>query len=206
MANYIVDFKPIKFTYQSLVDATINYIVTNCYNISNYNNLPDYLRPGWVYKIYLDHTYDGLHSRVQYRYDPYCQITVVNPIQQYSRNIVESDLINFLETVGITNFNQTIDFNMNLSFFVQNLLSFVSSKLKFVASEAVFAIGNTVDSEKYLIYLHENPISISHKYILPNEMEILKADDMYKLIEILYSNLLKISSYHIEYQYSANLP
>ena len=206
MIDYVVDFKPVKFTYQSLVDATVNYIMTHCYNISNYGDLPAYMRPGWVYKVYLDHAWSGTWSRVKYRYDPYYQIVIVNPIQQYSRSVVESDLTNFLKSVGITNFNQVIDFNMNLSFFVQNLLSFVSSKLKYVASEAVFAIGNHVDSIRYLIYLHDNPISISHKYTLPSEMEIIKADDMYKLIEFLYSNLLTISSHHIKYQYSANTP
>ena len=126
-------------TYQNIVDTVKTWIKSNCSNITKFSEIPNVFKSGYT-------------TTVQYAGDatsPSKYTTKIsgNAVSQVATTTVDTDMTNFLTSIGVTNTSKTIPASEFMDF-VENMVSFCSTKLAYSISQ--------YSTNKYLIYTTAN--------------------------------------------------
>lgn len=157
-------------TYQTLVDVVKNYIKTNCVNISNFASINSTMKAGYSTSATISSSGAGYTSNYT--------CTISKAVSQVSSSTVDTDMTNFLTTIGVSNkLSSNIAEGEFIKFF-NNMMSFCSTKLG-------FATGQFTTS-KYLIY-NTSATTYSSTVTINNDTarQIVKASDITSITNII---------------------
>lgn len=154
-------------TYQNIVDTVKTWIKANCVNITNYAGMSACVKNGYSYQI---------GSSGSSAYIETAKASLSSQIIQLSASIVDSDMSNFLISVGASSFLNTNVSQDNFFKFISDMVCFCGTKLAYATSQSNNSSTSTV---RYLIY---NNLNSTYNYKInivqsSATTEILKAND-----------------------------
>lgn len=122
-------------TYENIVNVVKNWVKTNCTNITNFAGIPAVFKSGYT-------------TTVQYAGDatsPSKYTTAIsgNAVASVASSTVDTDMTNFLISVGVSNISSKIP-DAEFLDFMKNMVVFCSTKISYVTSQ--------YSTNKYLIY------------------------------------------------------
>ena len=125
-------------TYKQMSDTVSSWIKSNCSNISNYASINSCCKPGYSYSVYTN----------EFRMVENATASITSSLKQINSSVVDSQLSQFLSSIGISNINAIVPEN-NFYTLINDLVAFCTSKLKFIVSQSN---NNTNSAVKYLVY------------------------------------------------------
>lgn len=176
-------------TYRDLKDIVVNWIITNCSNITDYDGMHDCVKNGMTFKI-------GEHKGNSYK--EVVTYTIQSPLNgPTSITTVNNDMDLFYSSIGSP--DGEIPENKFYEY-INDLVLFCCTKLGFITSQYANGVNNTVnptDNVKYLIYFQENNDFSNKIYIDSSSLNsyIIKAKDANMLWKNIIDMLTKINGY-----------
>ena len=179
-----------KITYQTIVNQVKNWIKANCKNINNYGSISAQFKPDWgkTETVLSGSGYTGTSN-----------ISIINDtaINSVSASIVDTDMTNFLNTLGLKDkLNNTIT-EPDFYHFIQDMISFMCTK-------CAFATSQYAQSERHLIYKNSNTtFNTTYTMSFINGADIINAKDvtdiMKTMIDVVHQT---IRCHHCRYTLS----
>lgn len=175
-------------TFQELVNETKNYIKANCMNIANYAAIATQLKSGYK----LTERIGGQYTAGSVNYY-YTNIDIVeNMVSQVSAGTVDTDMTNYLTSIGRTNLSAIIPETEVLQF-IEELMVFAYNHCWFITSQYT---PNSI-----LIYGSNTSVAPLPK----TYFNLIRASDMLQLINNFTTNI-KVVARHLtaKYRYTWN--
>lgn len=156
-------------TYQNIVDEVKKWIKANCTNITNYAGIPSVFKSG--YSLKTKFAGDDAGKALSY----HTATLTGNAVPSVTASTVDTDMTNFLKTIGVTDASATIKPAEFLDF-MEDMISFCSTKLAYSTSQ--------FSTNKYLIYATANTSYINTRTISDtNNYKLSMAEDVNNLID-----------------------
>ena len=161
-------------TYRTIVDLVKKFIKENCSNITNYSGINASFKNGYT-KTY---TLDGGNSAAT---SYYTDTLTANGVSEVSTSTVDTDMNNFLNTIGLTNL---LDNNITDSEF----LDFINNIIIFASTKMTFRVSQLAQSTIYLVYDTDNKTYSNTEMIEKGHMyKIIEASDAIEIFENLFN-------------------
>ena len=186
-------------TYQSLIDEVKTFFKTNCVNISNYNSIPDCYKEGFS-KLLWNYSFVGSGNRPGTKRCT-ATLTINNPVPRVNTETVDTNLQQFLTSIGLSDTSTMID-STNLLNFLQNLVVFFTSKTGFAMG--LNNAPNACDSKIY-VYIPTNPIKGTTKTLTESKPDdcIANVPQVKTITSTLVDTILQgVSIYPIKYNFT----
>lgn len=172
-------------TYNEIIEAVKNYIKTNCTNIANYSSIPACFKSGYTAsgQIAGNATANSTYS-----------VSITKAVAQVNDSTVDTDMTNFINSLGLGNKLTTNCSANNFFNFMNNMISFCSTKLAFATSQ--------YSTNKYLIY-YTNNSSYKDVYNIEEEkiIRLIYASDIHQMLNAVF-NIAKQNIRNVPCTYS----
>lgn len=193
-------------SYESLKNTVIDWLKSNCKNITDYSNIEPCFKNGST--IQVANVVNGTEGPM-YKENVY--YTIQSPLTgPTAANVVDSDMNSFYTSIGSPNGNIPEDQFYN---YINDLACFCATKLAFITSQDITCKKDTnytppsdregmdryiVDTnmiKKYLIYFPSNNSFVEKKNILPSSAVsyLIKAEDVNMLWKNIIDMMIRIN-------------
>lgn len=174
-------------TYNDVINGVKTYLKSNCTNISNFGGMDACFKSGFVSSGQIA---GNATATTNY------SVNITRAISQVSAGTVDTDMTNFLSSIGITNVNATLTAGVFFKF-INDMISFISTKCVFTVSQ--------YSSNRFLIYWTGNTTyANTYKIDSVAQEKISQANDIHQMLNAIF-NIAKQNIRCVSVQYNISL-
>lgn len=174
-------------TYNDIINGVKSYLKSNCKNISNFGGMDACFKNGFVTSGQIA---GNATATTNYR------VNITRAISQVSSGTVDTDMTNFLSSIGVSNVNATLTADVFFNF-INDMISFISTKCAFTVSQ--------YSSNRFLIYWTGNTTyANTYKINSSAQEKISQSGDIHQMLNAIF-NIAKQNIRCIPVQYNITL-